>query len=75
MPWRFYALGLLCLLTVTACAQPAPPRSAVRYEALTNGKISAGACDDAGQFIPGDHSSYAGVPAGVSLEASAAPSR
>lgn len=73
MSWKWYALGLLCMATVTACTHPMDraleTRSAYHQQGIEySGKISAGACDDLGQLIPGENS-------GVTLEANAAPTR
>ena len=76
MNWKTYALTILCLATVTACAHPVDQaigaRSQVRQETLEqSASISGGACDDVGQLIPG-----ASLPnTGRTWEASAAPTR
>ena len=73
MRWKTSALSLLCLLTVTSCAHPVEKSLEARAESrrasmMLEAKISQGACDDVGQFIP----SHA---AGMTLEASSAPMR
>jgi hypothetical protein len=76
MPWKFYALTLLSLATVTACAHPldrvVSDRAALRQEeAEKTATISGGACDDVGQFIPARDANTGQM----TLEASAAPFR
>jgi hypothetical protein len=76
MPWKFYALAVLSVATVTACAHPleqaASSRAAYRQAlAEKNATIAGGACDDVGQFIPNRD-----LETGhMTLEASAAPHR
>lgn len=68
------AMSILCLATITACAHPVDSAFRARAEQRQqtyqfSGKISAGACDDAGQFIPsGDNTK-------IHASASAAPTR
>lgn len=72
--FKWLGITLLSLATVTACATPPrttlSPRAAVRQHSLeTTASISSGACDDVGQFIPGQRVSITDLR----LEASAAP--
>jgi hypothetical protein len=73
MRWKTCTLGFLCLLTITSCASPIEQSLAARAEArretmMREAKVSQGACDDVGQFIP-SHTT------GMTLEASSAPTR
>jgi hypothetical protein len=73
MRWKKSALVLLCLLTITSCAHPVEQSIEARAEQrrasmMLDAKVSQGACDDVGQFIP-SHS------VGMTLEASSAPTR
>lgn len=76
MTWKFYALALLSMATITACAHPldrvVSDRAALRQQqAEKTASIAGGACDDVGQLIPARDARTGQV----TLEASAAPFR
>jgi hypothetical protein len=76
MRLKFYALTILCLATITACAHPldrAAGHNAATRQVLAEQRasISGGGCDDVGQFIPHRDPSLGNS----TLEASAAPHR
>lgn len=73
--WKSWMLGLLSVATVTGCAHPVDRvvenRAAARMQTLeAMPRISAGACDSVGQYIPGNAEEHARVSQSVS----AAPS-
>ena len=74
MKWKTLAIGFLSMLTITSCAHPVEHalrlQSERRAESLfQTGRISQGACDDVGQFIPSQ------LLRGGTLEASGSPVR
>jgi len=76
MRLKFYAIAILTLATVTACAHPldvAAGRRASDRQLVSEktASISGGACDDVGQLIPNRDESTGQM----TLEASAAPHR
>jgi hypothetical protein len=70
--FKSLSLAVLSLATLAACAQPMTnvmeERAAYRQQGLYNTAISAGACDDVGQFIR-----EAQAPLSLRQEASAMP--
>jgi hypothetical protein len=73
MKWKTMAVGLLSLLTITSCAHPVERALQIQSQRRTEslyqmGRISQGACDDVGQFIPSQLH-------GGMLEASGSPIR
>ena len=70
--FKSLSLVMVSLVALTACAQPlttvTEERAAYRQQGLYNTAISAGACDDVGQFIRN-----AQEPLSLRQEASALP--
>ena len=74
MSFKVWIIAGISVLTVTACTSTGPvvTRSQTHLDSLEkHGRISAGACDDVGQMIPG----ALGSGGSGMMEASAAPSR